>query len=403
MRKRKTISRFDIMVRKRINKLKRFGPDRSCDEERMKALAKVADRFEGWEPARKVLTPVKAVKTIFPQINLGTRVGGWPLQRVSLVHGPSAHGKTIFCHGLGLSFLRAGHFYGFIDAEYTTPEDWLVELMGDEMSSMPTFVAMRPKTYEKTVDAVKSMLENIKRAVFNKEIDSNTSAIIVVDSIKKLIPSDLIEKIEKHGADGKKGSIDGRSGRGSMYQAALNSAWLKQLIPMLYHTCTTMVFIARESENVDRCSPFDPAWKVTGGKDLIFDSSMTIRVTHGGMIKLGDKTIGEKHLATIHKSKVGGKAEKTVQCHFYTSNGESMPAGFDRARDVVDLGIRLGFIVKKGRSLVCEVTGEVWASENVAVKQLNDSPSSLDILEEYITKDFDVDKIEVSDEDIVDG
>lgn len=370
---------------------------------KMTALGKVASKFSGWEPARKVLTPVRAVKTIFPQINLGTRVGGWPLQRVAVVHGPSAHGKTIFCHGLGLSFLRANHFYGFIDAEYTTPEDWLIELMGTEMASLPTFVAKRPKTYEETTDAVRSMVETIANSVEKKEIDPDTSALIVVDSIKKLVPTRLREKIEKEGADSSKGSIDGMSGRAGEYKAALNTAWLDQLIPLVYHTGTTIIFIGRESDNMDRRTPFDPKWKLTGGRGIIFDSSIIIRVTHDKWIKLNDKIIGERHLAAIHKTKVGGKSDKIVQCYFHTSNGNFISAGFDKARDVIDLGIRLGSIIKnKGGVLQCVETGELWKSENIAVKQLTESLPSLDILEDIITKSSEMDKMEVESEDFVD-
>ena len=73
--------------------------------ERLSALAGVAGRFKKFRPAREVLTLVKAVPTRFPQFDHATRVGGLPIERFMLLHGPSNHGKT----GIGGQHVRGGY------------------------------------------------------------------------------------------------------------------------------------------------------------------------------------------------------------------------------------------------------------------------------------------------------
>lgn len=322
--------------------------------DRMQQMHAVASRFEAWRPAAEVLTKVRAVPTRFIQIDAATRVNGWPIERVSTVHGPSNHGKTAFCHGLGLSFLERAHFYGFIDAERTTPQRWLQELMGAH-AAHPGFVALRPKSFEQTVDAVRDFAETIFEARQKGELDAETSALVVVDSIRKLVPERLLEKILKEGAEGKKGSVDGMSGRGAMYKAALQSQWLDELVPLLAETGSGMVIITREADdpNADANDQmYDQAWKVQGSKSLVYDASLVVRITREEWVKEGPKDdpviVGERHRARIWKTKVGGKEEKHVDAFFHTSNGVGAPAGFDRARDVFELALEQGLITLAG-------------------------------------------------------
>ena len=353
--------------------------------DKLNGLAKLAESFEGWSPAGKVLTRVVARPTCFVQIDRATKCGGWPLQRIAIVHGPSGMGKTAFVHGLGLSFLRANDIYAYVDAEMTTPEDWLVKLMAEHASS-PGFVAMRPTSYESTVSAVRDLVEKLAAAKRNKVVAPGTSALIVVDSIRKLIPDRLMAKLAKS-----EGGIDGMGGRAAMYKAALNAQWLDELVPLLYHAGATMIFVARETENPDSSnSSFELDYKVSGGKALVFDASLACRVTRAAWIKRGSdenaEVIGEKHRVRIYKTKVGGKDGKHVDAHFYTSLGQLVPEGFDHSRALLELAIEFGLVerAKQKRSeggkggggawLDWASTGERFNGENQFVKGLADDP-----------------------------
>jgi RecA/RadA recombinase len=359
----------------------------SDPRERLEAMAQVASSMKHWMPARTVLTRVRALPTMWPGLDLATRVGGWPLQRIGLVHGPTAHGKTTFTHGLGLSFLRASHWYAYIDAEYTTPEDWLGKLLAEHADN-PGFVAMRPRTYEQTVDAVRSFVETLSEAREKNLLPIDTTALIVVDSIRKLVPERLMKKIAEKGAEGD-GSIDGAGGSAAMYKAALNAQWLDELVPLLFHHNASMLFIAREHEKTD-AGKWAAKFVVGGGKALGFDSSLTSRVTLDEPVKQGDRVVAERHRVQITKTKVSAKEGRSTEWHFHTSNGRLVPEGFDIARDLIELGLQLGVLKKSGKSeLTLLATGEAWRGVNEAVPELTARPYRMRELDEQVRAKVD--------------
>jgi RecA/RadA recombinase len=371
----------------------------------MKQLGEVAKEFKTWQPAREALENVRAVKTVFPQINVGTRVGGWPIQRITLIHGPSNHGKTAVVHGLGLSFLLAGHYYAYIDAEMTTPSDWTKRLMG-EMANNSAFVAKRPHSYEEVVDAVRSFVEILTDAKEKGRLPPDTSALIAVDSLRKLVPERLMDKLLKEGSAEKKksesskknatqkGGVDGMAGRAAQYKAALNSAWLDELVPLMAHANTCMVIVGREAENDD---PFAEDWKLTGGKGLEYDSSLIMRIDRAAWVKQPDgSVIGERLRARIRKTKIAGKRGKVTDCYVHLSNGALIPEGFDRARDVLELARQCGIVETNGSWYVDAKTGEaIGQGENAAVVALTNDSDWLARLEcdsELLLLDKDMDR-----------
>lgn len=366
-------------------------PETKADTAKLKALHKVSQRFKGFKPATEVLTRVRAHPTIFPLYDRATKVGGHPIERIALVHGPSNHGKTAFVHGLGLSFLRAGNFYAYVDAEYTTPEEWLQMLMRGYQDH-PGFVASRPDSYEQTVDAIRDFVNNVASARNAGDLEPETTALIVVDSVRKLVPKNLMAKLLK-GAE--KESIDGAGGRGAMIKAALNAQWLDELVPLLYHTKTSLVFIAREYEQgVDLSKLHEPGggseYKVGGGKALIFESSLVARITRS-FTKEGQgdaaRIVGERHRIDITKTKVSGKQHRVETGFFHTSNGVLVPAGFDRARDVIELALDAGVIEQAGSWLKCDDLNVKWQGVSKAVVELTKDEAMLDTLEGIARED----------------
>ena len=350
--------------------------------DRLNSLYQVSKRVKGFRPAMEVLTKVRAHPTIFPLYDRATGVGGHPIERIAMIHGPSNHGKTAFVHGLGLSFLRAGNFYAYIDAEFTSPEDWLRTLMR-QYADHPGFLAKRPKSYEDTVDSVRDFVNTIAEAREKGEIESDTTALVVVDSIRKLVPEGLLKKLLKGD-----GGLDGASGRGAMMKAALNAQWLDELVPLLYHTKTALVFIAREYDTTpDAYKSVEPGegkdYKVGGGKGLIFESSVVGRVTRT-WVKDGTgesaRVIGERHCVEITKTKVSGKQHKVERGYFHTSNGLLVPAGFDRARDVLELALDAGVVQQSGSWFSFD--GErIGNGTSAAVKALTSNEALLDTIE----------------------
>ena len=371
-------------------------------------FALVGERFSalGWRPAAEVLTPVRAVPTIFPQYDAITRVAGHPTDRVGLVHGPSNNGKTEFCIGLLLSFLLRGHPAALVDAEQTTPVTWLKQLMGAHHASQG-FRALRPKTnsYEEVVGMVERFATTIGDARAKGEVDKDTTALLVVDSLRKLTPEKLLaellkatgadEKDEKKPAAKKSGprdrkkpaGVDGAGGRSGQIKAQINAAWMDRLVPLMSHTGCAIVLIAREYEDNDAGFFSMDDYKVGGGKSPYYDSSIVLRIVREGWVRDGDGasavTYGERVRVEVRKTKVGGKDERVPSAYFHTSNGVLVPVGFDLARDLLEYATDNAIVSTSGSHYTLG-RRRLGNGKHATVKRLYDEPHLLRELEEAV-------------------
>lgn len=356
---------------------------------RRKALASVASRLAGFKPAHEVLVRVRAVRTLFPWLNLVSRVGGWPTARFTLAHGKSSNGKTEFAHGIGASFLAADGFYAFVDAEQTTPFDWTETLLGPELSRSPGFIAMRPSTYEETRGEVRRFCDGVAEAREGGDIGAETPAIIVLDSIRKLVPKNIWDELTreaegkaKRGRGGREQArgIDGMGGRAAQIKAALNAAWLDELIPLLAQTDCAMLCIARQTLDDDGNV------KIGGGGALVYDSSMVVEIERDSLVTDGGEgpsaiVYGERHAVVVRKSKVAGRSEKWPTAYYHSSNGRLVPAGFDRPRDLLDMACTYGVAEKAGGGWISLDGEKLGQGMNKVVSRLHAEPALLARLE----------------------
>ncbi len=346
---------------------------------RMEMLTEAAAEFAGWTPGRQVLTPVRSVSTIFPQFDIATRVNGYPIQRVCLAHGPSNHGKTVFMLGLGRSFLERENFYFHVDAEMSTPDPWVVENL-QQFADYPTFLGLRPESYEETAECVRSAAQKLRALRDAKKIPDDVTALFGIDSLQKLVPKDLLAKVSKT-------DVDGRGGRGGMFQAAMNTAWMRELIPLLYHCNAGVLLLGREGLK-QNAQKFEKKYTVGGGNSPYYDSSLVTRVTRSGWVErkatksAPAEVYGERHMLEIQKTKVGHKDAKVTRCFFHTSNGTLIPAGFDRVRDVLDLGLQTPVLkVNSKHEVNDQETGVVYGRMNEAVVELTNDLNTLNELQ----------------------
>jgi hypothetical protein len=267
--------------------------------------------------------------------------------------------NTEFCLGVIASFLQRFHFAGLVDAERTTTDAWVRSLMGD-LADHPGFSALPVGTYEQVRVGVRDYCETIANARVKGKLPPETSGVVVVDSIRKLVPKKLWDELAKAqsaddedakpkgGRRSKKApGVDGMGGRAGQIKAALNAAWVDELVPLLADTRMAMVVIARETEDPDADSWSAKSWKIGGGTALFYEASLDIRITRG-WIKAGDCIVGEKHRLEIWKTKVAGKMDKVPEAWFHVANGTSGHVGFDRPRDVLALGIEIGAVDVEG-------------------------------------------------------
>ncbi len=333
-------------------------------EKRRGALASVASRFDAFRPASEVFAAVRAVPTIFVQFDRATRVGGFPLDRITIAHGPSNEGKSAFALGICRSFNRRGLKALYLDAERTTPFDWAKKMYAEDAASLVNLYAERPDTYEDAVAVTRKFCHAIAD---ERKRDPGTAGLIVVDSLRKLVPKGLMDLIMAESAKAAKAEDDGGGrggakkkeislgGRAGQQRAALNAAWMDELVPLMDRCGCGMLIIARETEDPDAdpfMKKFGLDYKIGGGKAPIYDSSLAVRIERAAWQTIGEEkskhVIGERHRATIWKTKIGGKDGRRSIAIFNTANGIESPFGFDRARDLFECACELKVITGNG-------------------------------------------------------
>jgi RecA/RadA recombinase len=340
-------------------KTRRAAPGKKpaqSSESKRAVLHKIGDRSSRWQRPEKVFTNVQAVPSIFPAVDVAIGVGGIPLERFILVHGPRGGGKSQIGIGLGLSFVQAKRPFGLLEPEMTTTDEWLTELMGEGAHSAH-FVGSRPESYEEAVDNTREFC------------NAHNGGIIVCDSIAKLVPKGLLDSIMKEGAAEKDG-IDGMSGAAGRAIAALNAQWCRELTGLLNRTKCTFIAITREREAMARYGGRGPTYKVGGGTDLQYEATLQFRVKKGFPFeyKENGKVIGGRFEVQVLKTKLVDSTVEATDAFFHVSNGfGGVAVGFDRIRDVWELSKMLGAVKRfkrKGSSGFETWDGEVLAQKD---------------------------------------
>lgn len=369
-----------------MRRAKTLGKQESERDRRVR-LARVTEAMSGFRPAREVLSLVRSVPTVLVQFDHAIRTGGWPVEVVTIAHGASNQGKTSLMLLLGKSFLDAGHFFLHVDAERTTPIDWARLMIGPKADDDVQFKAIRPDTYEDAVDEVRRFCNAVKRLRDAGHVTPDTTALVAVDSLRKLTPKNFFAQATKID------EADPMRGRGPMIKAKWNTAWMDEVTHLVDSTGTGFFAIAREYEDQDANAGWGDGVKVGGGMGIVFDSSLIVRVSRASWVteKPGDErqapaVFGERHRVTIKKTKVGGKDGKVTTCYFHTSNGTLTPPGHDRARDVLDLARRFGII--DGASWLSWGKVRIGQGEHRSVVKLTEDAGMLADLEATVRASF---------------
>lgn len=299
--------------------------------------------------------------------------------------------NTVYSVGLMLSFLQRYHFVAHLDAEMTTPITWCEKLMGS-YANHPAYLASRPTSYESAVDDVRRFLNAVSEAKAKGIVPQDTSGLVIVDSLRKLVPQNLMKTLLKDGAG--KAGIDGMRGRGAQVRAALNSQWMDELVPLLHESNCAALLVTREAVDPEadahaRKYGWKNATKINGGAAVVYDASIVARIDRDRYIYQGSEemknVIGERHCVEIWKTKVAGKEDKTVNTFFHTSNGKLILEGFDRARDVLDLAKEMEIVKGEGHY---SWNGQKWHGDNQAVQKLTAAPEMLAELEQQVRGGF---------------
>ena len=242
-------------------------------------------------------------------LDIALGVGGLPCGRVIEIYGPESSGKTTLTLQAIAACQQNGGTAAFVDAEHALDPIY-AEKLGVDVNEL---LVSQPDTGEQALE-ITDML-----------VRSGAVDMVVVDSVAALTP---------------KAEIEGDMGDSHMgLQARLMSQALRKLTANIKKSNCLVIFINQIRMKIGVM--FGNPETTTGGNALKFYSSVRLDIRRIGAIKKGDEIIGNETRVKVVKNKVAAPFKQVV---FEILYGE----GISRESELVDMGVKEGFIEKSG-------------------------------------------------------
>ncbi len=252
---------------------------------------------------------IEAVSTGSLGLDLALGIGGLPKGRVIEIYGPESSGKTTLTLHVIAEMQKLGGTAAFIDAEHAL-DPLYAEKLGVDVDNL---LVSQPDTGEQALEITDSLVR------------SGAVDIVVIDSVAALTP---------------KAEIEGDMGDSHMgLQARLMSQALRKLTSNIKRTNTLVIFINQLRMKIGVM--FGNPETTTGGNALKFYASVRLDIRRIGAIKKGDEILGNETRVKVVKNKVSPPFK---QVQFDILYGQ----GISREGEIIDLGVKEGFIEKSG-------------------------------------------------------
>ncbi len=252
---------------------------------------------------------VEVIPTGSLALDLALGVGGLPRGRVTEIFGPEASGKTTLCQHLVAEAQRLGGVCAYIDMEHALDPTYAARC-GVNVDDL---YISQPDTGEQALEIAETLVR------------SGAVDIVVIDSVAALVP---------------RAEIEGDMGDATMgMQARLMSQALRKLSGAIKQTNTAVVFTNQLRMKIGVM--FGNPETTTGGRALKFYASVRLDVRRIESIKVGQEVVGNRVRVRVVKNKV---APPFKVAEFDVMYNE----GISRSGDILDLGVELELIDKRG-------------------------------------------------------
>lgn len=252
---------------------------------------------------------IPAISTGSLGLDVALGIGGLPKGRIIEIYGPESSGKTTLTLQVIAEAQRQGGTCAFIDAEHALDPIYATKL-GVNIEDL---IVSQPDTGEQALE-VTDML-----------VRSGAVDVLVVDSVAALTP---------------RAEIEGEMGDHHVgLQARLMSQALRKITGNIKNANCLVIFINQIRMKIGVM--FGNPETTTGGNALKFYSSVRLDIRRIGAVKEGEEVIGSETRVKVVKNKV---APPFKQAEFQILYG----SGINRLGEIVDYGVKLGFIDKAG-------------------------------------------------------
>jgi len=287
---------------------------------------------------------IEAIPTGSISLDLALGIGGIPRGRITEIYGPEASGKTTICQHIIAEAQKLGGVAAFIDVEHALDPSYALKC-GVNVDEL---LISQPDTGEQALEIAEALVR------------SGAVDIVVIDSVAALVP---------------RAEIEGEMGDSHMgLQARLMSQALRKLSGAIKRSNTAVIFTNQLRQKIGVM--FGNPETTTGGMALKFYASIRMDVRPIDPIKSGEDVIGNRTRVRVKKNKVAPPFRKA---EFDILHAQ----GISREGDVLDLGVEMALIEKKGAFYSYEGTRMGQGREN-AREFLKQNPQIMTALDQGI-------------------